>query len=151
MLFRSNDLLNRLLGNEPYFQAPLPKTTGTEYFNSNWLIPHLDPDLATEDVQATLVELTVITIARGIQLLPSTPVECFVCGGGIHNNYLIKRLQQALPICQILSTNQLGLDPDYVEAVAFAWLARQRVNQQAGNLPTVTRASSASILGGIYQ
>ena len=147
----NNDLLNKLLGNEPYFQTALPKTTGTEYFNSNWLIPQLDPDLAAEDVQATLVELTALTIARGIQLLPSTPVECFVCGGGIHNNYLIKRLQQALPICQILSTNQLGLDPDYVEAVAFAWLARQRVNQQAGNLPTVTRASSASILGGIYQ
>ena len=102
-------------------------------------------------MQATLVELTALTIARGIQILPSIPIECFVCGGGIHNNYLIKRLQQALPKCQILSTSQLGLDPDYVEAVALAWLARQRVNHQAGNLPTVTRASSASILGGTYQ
>jgi len=147
----NGDLLDTLLSNEPYFQAALPKTTGTEYFNSNWLIPQLDPHLATEDVQATLVELTALTIARGIQLLPSNPVECFVCGGGIHNKYLIKRLQQALPICQVLSTNQLGLDPDYVEAIAFAWLAKQRVNHQAGNLPTVTRASSVSILGGIYQ
>lgn len=144
-------LLDTILSNEPYFQAPLPKTTGTEYFNSDWLLSRLNQNLPAEDVQATLVELTALTIAGGIQQLPSIPFECFVCGGGIHNLYLINRLQQALPDCQILSTSQLGLDPDYVEAVAFAWLARQRVNHQTGNLATVTRASSASILGGIYQ
>ncbi len=143
-------LLENLLGNEVYFQRDLPKTTGTEYFNSKWLLPQLDPDLASEDVQATLVELTAMTIARGIGQLPSIPVECFVCGGGVHNHYLVKRLQQALADCQILSTNQLGLDPDYVEAVAFAWLARQSMNRQAGNLPTVTQASSETLLGGIY-
>jgi anhydro-N-acetylmuramic acid kinase len=143
-------LLENLLGNEVYFQRDLPKTTGTEYFNSKWLLPQLDPDLASEDVQATLVELTAITIARGIEQLPTTPVECFVCGGGVHNHYLIKRLQLTLADCQILSTNQLGLDPDYVEAVAFAWLARQSMNRQAGNLPTVTRARSETLLGGIY-
>ena len=143
-------LLENLLGNEVYFQRALPKTTGTEYFNSEWLLPQLDPDLASEDVQATLVELTAMTIARGVRQLPSIPVECFVCGGGVHNHYLVKRLQQALADCQILSTIQLGLDPDYVEAVAFAWLARQSMNRQAGNLPTVTRASSETLLGGIY-
>jgi len=143
-------LLENLLGNEAYFQRALPKTTGTEYFNSEWLLPQLDPDLASEDVQATLVELTAMTIARGVRQLPSIPVECFVCGGGVHNHYLVKRLQQALADCQILSTNQLGLDPDYVEAVAFAWLARQSMNRQAGNLPTVTQASSETLLGGIY-
>ena len=143
-------LLENLLGNEVYFQRALPKTTGTEYFNSEWLLPQLDPDLASEDVQATLVELTAMTIARGVRQLPSIPVECFVCGGGVHNHYLVKRLQQALADCQILSTNQLGLDPDYVEAVAFAWLARQSMNRQAGNLPTVTQASSETLLGGIY-
>jgi len=144
------DLLDTLLSNEPYFQRTLPKTTGTEYFNPNWLLPQIGPGLAVEDVQATLIELTAISIARGIDQLPSASVECFLCGGGAHNSYLIKRLQQALPDCQILSTSQLGLDPDYVEAVAFAWLAKQSMNRQAGNLPTVTQARSETLLGGIY-
>ena len=143
-------LLDNLLDSEAYFQRSQPKTTGTEYFNSDWLLPRLSPDLAAEDVQATLVELTVKTIAGGIKQLASTPVECFVCGGGVHNHYLINRLQQALPECQILNTDQLGLDPDFVEAVAFAWLARQSMNRQTGNLPTVTQASSETLLGGIY-
>ncbi len=143
-------LLKNLLGNEAYFHRALPKTTGTEYFNSKWLLPQLDPDLASEDVQSTLVELTAMTIAGGVRQLPSIPLECFVCGGGVLNHYLIKRLQLALADSQILSTNQLGLDPDYVEAVAFAWLARQSMNRQAGNLPTVTQASSETLLGGIY-
>ena len=101
-------------------------------------------------MQATLVELTVKTIAGGIGQLASTPVECFVCGGGVHNHYLMKRLQLALPDYQILNTDQLGLDPDYVEAIAFAWLARQSMNWQTGNLPMVTQASSETLLGGIY-
>ena len=146
-----NDLLDTLLGKEAYFQRTLPKTTGTEYFNSKWLLPQLAPDLPAENVQATLVELTARSIAGGIGQLPTVPEECFICGGGVHNDYLLKRLRHALPNCQIQSTSQLGLDPDYVEAVAFAWLARQRMNQQAGNLPTVTRASMTSILGGIYR
>ena len=144
------DLLDTLLSNEPYFQRALPKTTGTEYFNPDWLLPRLPPGLSAEDVQATLIELTAISIARGIDQLPSAPAECFLCGGGTHNSYLIRRLQQALPDCQILSTCQLGLDPDYVEAVAFAWLAKQSMNRQAGNLPTVTQARSETLLGGIY-
>jgi len=144
------ELLDTLLSNEPYFQRTLPKTTGTEYFNPNWLLPQIGPGLAAEDVQATLIDLTAISIARGIDQLPSAPAECFLCGGGAHNAYLIKRLQQALPDCEILSTSQLGLDPDYVEAVAFAWLAKQSMNRQAGNLPTVTRARSEALLGGIY-
>jgi len=146
----AGELLDTLLSNEPYFQRTLPKTTGTEYFNPNWLLPQIGPGLAAEDVQATLIELTAISIARGIDQLPSAPVECFLCGGGAHNAYLTKRLQQALPDCQILSTSQLGVDPDYVEAVAFAWLAKQSMNRQAGNLPTVTQARSEALLGGIY-
>ncbi len=143
-------LLDDILRNEAYFKRRPPKTTGTEYFNRNWLLPQLNGNHTAEDVQATLVELTVLTIAGGFEQLPSIPDECFVCGGGIHNIYLINRLRQALPNCQILSTSELGLDPDYVEAVAFAWLARQSINQQAGNLPSVTKASSAALLGGIY-
>lgn len=144
------DLLDTLLSNEAYFQRALPKTTGTEHFNPNWLLPQLPPGLAAEDVQATLIELTAISIARGIDQLPSAPAECFLCGGGVRNSYLIERLQQATPNTQVLSTSQLGLDPDYVEAVAFAWLAKQGMHRQVGNLPTVTQARSEAVLGGIY-
>lgn len=145
-----DDLLDTLLRKEPYFQQAVPKTTGTEYFSPEWLSSRLTSDFADEDVQATLVELTATTIARGIGQLPKAPVECYLCGGGVHNTYLVSRLEQALPDCQILSTRQLGIDPDYVEAVAFAWLARRSMNRQAGNLPTVTQASAEALLGGIY-
>ena len=143
-------LLETLLNNEPYFTAAPPKSTGTEYFSPKWLSRHLLESYVAEDVQATLVELTALSIASGIRQLPSIPAECFICGGGNHNVYLINRLQQALPDCEVLSTAQLGLDPDYVEAAAFAWLARQSINHQAGNLPTVTQAKAKTLLGGIY-
>ena len=144
------ELLDSLLNEEQYFQQLPPKSTGTEYFNSKWLLPYLTEDFNAVDVQATLVDLTTQTIANGIRGLPITPTECYICGGGIHNSYLVSRLQQLLPDCQISSTEVLGLDPDYVEAVAFAWLARQSINRQSGNLPSVTRANKATILGGIF-
>ena len=143
-------LLDSMLSDEPYFQQLPPKSTGTEYFNSNWLSPYLTEAFNPADVQATLVELTVETIANGLRQLPVSATEFYICGGGVHNRYLLSRLQKLLPGCQIRSTSDLGLDPDYVEAVAFAWLARQTFNRQAGNLPGVTRASSETILGGIY-
>jgi len=144
------ELLDSMLNDEPYFQQLPPKSTGTEYFNSNWLLPFLRPEYSAVDVQASLVDLTAETIARAIRLLPASSTECYICGGGVHNRHLVKRLQELLPDCKINSTKDLGLDPDYVEAVAFAWLARQTLNRQAGNLPSVTRASNEAILGGIY-
>jgi anhydro-N-acetylmuramic acid kinase len=144
------ELLNSMLNDEPYFQQLPPKSTGTEHFSSNWLLSQLRADFSPADVQATLLDLTTETIARGIRQLPVSSVECYLCGGGVHNRHLFKRLQELLPDCPINSTADLGLDPDYVEAVAFAWLARQTMNRQTGNLPTVTRASSEVILGGIY-
>ena len=144
------ELLDSMLSDEPYFQQLPPKSTGTEYFNSSWLLPYLRPEFSAADVQASLVNLTAETITMGIKALPGSATECYICGGGVHNRHLVGRLQELLPDCQINSTGALGLDPDYVEAVAFAWLARQTLNRQAGNLPTVTRASSATILGGIY-
>jgi anhydro-N-acetylmuramic acid kinase len=144
------ELLDSMLGEELYFQQLPPKSTGTEYFNPKWLLPYLTEAFDAVDVQATLVDLTTRTIANAIRNLPITPPECYICGGGVHNSYLVSRLEQLLPACQIGSTEDLGLDPDYVEAVAFAWLARQSINRQSGNLPSVTKASSATILGGIY-
>ena len=143
-------LLERMLASEPYFQLNAPKSTGTEYFNPGWLETYLEGELEAVDVQATLAELTVVTIAGAIRELPSVPRNCYLCGGGAHNRYLLERLAQALPECGITTTETLGLDADFVEAAAFAWLARERINLRNGNIPEVTRAQRAAILGGVY-
>ncbi len=144
------DMLEAMISQEAYFRRDAPKTTGTEFFNSDWLSKFLPDAYAKADVQATLVELTAITIASAVSALPSMPENCFVCGGGAHNHYLLERLAQNLPECSLATTDKLGLDPDYVEAVAFAWQARERINLRSGNIPEVTRAKQAAILGGVY-
>ena len=145
-----DSLLNQMLTAEPYFVLSAPKSTGTEYFNPNWLEPFLNDSHDARDVQATLAELTAVTLAEAIRGLPSMPVNCYVCGGGARNPHLLQRLANAIPECGIQTTAALGLDPDYVEAVAFAWLARERLAHRGGNLPAVTRASRVVTLGGVY-
>ena len=139
-----------MIADEPYFGRDAPKSTGTEYFNPGWLKTFLDCELDAVDVQATLVELTAVTVAMAIKNLPSQARNCYICGGGAHNRYLLERLGQALPECGITTTAALGLDADFVEAAAFAWLARERINQREGNIPEVTQARSTAILGGVY-
>ena len=143
-------LLETMLLGEDYFTRAPPKSTGTEYFSPAWLHAFSPEDYTAIDVQATLLELTARTIVSGIRQLPGTPVECFVCGGGAHNHHLMKRLQQLLIDSKIDSTNRLSVDPDYVEAQAFAWLARETLNQRPGNLPSVTHARFPAVLGGIF-
>ena len=143
-------LLERMLAGEPYFQLNAPKSTGTEYFNPSWLEAFLDPNQEVVDIQATLVELTITTIAKAITDLPSPPRNCYLCGGGAQNRYLLERLALALPECEINTTAALGMDPDFVEAAAFAWLARERINLRDGSIPEVTRSQRAAILGGVY-
>jgi anhydro-N-acetylmuramic acid kinase len=144
-----DDLLASMIGGEDYFLLGAPKSTGTEYFNSNWLATFLNNEFAANDVQSTLVELTATTIANALSDLPDV-ANCYVCGGGAHNQYLLERLALNLPQCDVATTSALGLDPDFVEAAAFAWLARERINLRNGNIPEVTRAQRAAILGGIY-
>ncbi len=145
-----DDLLEKMISGEEYFRLDPPKSTGTEYFNSIWLLGYLKDEFDANDVQATLVELTAITIANAISQLPQRPANCFVCGGGAHNRYLLERLGVNLIEGQVATTEALGLAPDYVEAAAFAWLARERINLRTGNIPEVTQAQHATILGGIY-
>ena len=144
------DTLLQTMLTEPYFQQSLPKSTGTEYFNPGWLQQFIDSKFNPADVQATLVELTAKTIANGIALLPRQAKHCFVCGGGVHNGQIMQRLAYLLSDTELASTEYIGMNPDFVEAVAFAWLARETVNGRTGNLPGVTHANSAAILGGIY-
>ena len=139
----------RLLANllmDEYFRQPPPKSTGFETFNLDWLQAHLTDDIDPADVQSTLCDLTAVSIMRAInQHAPDTD-EIFVCGGGAHNPELMRRLQSltALPVA---STAQLGIDPDWVEAMTFAWLARQFKQALPGNIPQVTGAREAVVLG----
>jgi anhydro-N-acetylmuramic acid kinase len=137
---------------DAYFCSPPPKSTGREYFNLAWLQNALDghPGITPEDVQATLAELTATSIADAIRSLPFTANEVFVCGGGARNLDLMQRLERLLHPRQLGHTGQLGIDPEWVEAAAFAWLARETLAGRAGNEPAVTGACGPRILGGIY-
>lgn len=142
-------LLNTLL-DEPYFSLLAPKSTGKEFFNINWLEDTLKDELKNhkpEDIQATLTELTALTIANNID---KSCDELFICGGGIHNQFLIERLKYHLPKIPVRSTQELGIDPDWMEAIAFAWLAKQTMEGKTGNLPSATGAKGTRILGAIY-
>ncbi len=139
-----------LLLSEPYFSRSTPKSTGKELFNLNWLknrLGNMLDKVNAEDIQATLCELTAKTISDNI---PKECDELYICGGGIHNQFLIKCLQKHLPKITCLSTQILGIDPDWVEATAFAWLAKQTINEKPGNLPAVTGATGKRVLGAIY-
>jgi anhydro-N-acetylmuramic acid kinase len=138
---------------DPYFELSPPKSTGRDHFNLFWLQDYLNSMrkvIAPVDVQRTLVELTARTIMQGIHDLMSSG-EVIICGGGVRNRFLMTRLAKlATPHFTVASTEEHGMDPDWVEAIAFAWLARQTLKHAPGNIPSVTGAKQAAILGGIY-
>ncbi|MGH8117899.1 MAG: anhydro-N-acetylmuramic acid kinase [Rhodanobacteraceae bacterium] len=142
-------LLARLL-DDSYFAAPPPKSTGREYFNLDWLAARLKGDPAPADVQATLLQLSAHSIATALRQHAPDVREVYACGGGVHNPVLLDALRAELPGVQVASTSALGLDPDFVEAVGFAWLARARLESVPGNLPSVTGARGPRLLGGVY-
>ncbi|HKK22946.1 MAG TPA: anhydro-N-acetylmuramic acid kinase [Pseudohaliea sp.] len=137
---------------DPYFQRAGPRSTGREHFSENWLdsllagLPAADP----RDVQATLAALTADGISRGLARAGFDADEVYVCGGGAHNDDLMRRLHRALAPATLATTAPLGLDPDWVEAAAFAWLARETLEGRPGNAPAVTGANGPRVLGGIY-
>jgi anhydro-N-acetylmuramic acid kinase len=144
-------LLEKLLAHA-YFNKVGPRSTGKEEFNLLWLDSHLVglDKIAAVDVQATLVELTSTTITRAIRNIPLDVSEIYVCGGGTHNNHLMRRLAEQLAPATVASTSVIGMDPDWVEAATFAWLASRTLEGLAGNSPNVTGAAGARVLGGIY-
>ncbi|CAK0759661.1 anhydro-N-acetylmuramic acid kinase [Gammaproteobacteria bacterium] len=146
------ELLEALLADQ-YFSRHPPKSTGREYFDLHWLDAILAnfyrPWLVT-DVQATLCELTAVTVERAVRTHCSMAQEILVCGGGVHNATLMARLIAHFAPCTVNSTAIAGIDPDWVEAMAFAWLARRTLHGLAGNLPAVTGARQEVVLGGIY-
>ncbi len=143
--------LLRSMLDDPYFAQLPPKSTGREYFNLDWLNAYLAGSSATvTDIQATLLELSVRTTTQALARHAPNIQEVLVCGGGVHNPVLMQHLRQALAPIRLMTTAELGVDPDFVEALAFAWLARQRLRGLPGNLPTVTGACGPRQLGAIY-
>jgi len=144
-------LLQALLS-DPFFQTKGPKSTGREVFNLPWLKQHLGrlPPLAAEDIQATLLELSARTIVESLTGAQENTEELLVCGGGAHNAALMTRLGQLLPRARVASTATHGVDPDWVEAMAFAWLAQCCLDGVAANRPSVTGARGLRVLGAIY-
>lgn len=144
-------LLKTLLS-DPFFATQGPKSTGREVFNLQWLNQHLaqHPAIPAENVQATLLELTALTIVDSLQAAQVDTQELLVCGGGAHNGTLMRRLSALLPGTQVNSTAVYGVDPDWVEAMAFAWLAHCCLEGIAANRPSVTGARGLRVLGAIY-
>lgn len=149
-----NELLLGLMLADPYFAQDPPKSTGFEYFNGGWVRARMASlgvvTIDVADVQATLAELTARTIATSILGLAPDIEEVLVCGGGIHNTDLMSRLKSYLAGVQVTSTEDYGLHPDWVEAAAFAWLAKRCLEGKPGNLPEVTGAAGKQVLGGIF-
>jgi anhydro-N-acetylmuramic acid kinase len=143
------DLLQRLLA-DPFFAADPPKSCGRDEFNSTWLDRQLAGNERAEDVQATLLALTAVTVSAAIGRWCGKPQEVFVCGGGARNQALMARLQEHLPDCRVAGTDFLGQPADWVEAVAFAWLAWRTLRGEPGNLADVTGARGPRVLGAIY-
>jgi len=136
---------------DPYFTRQPPKSSGPEYFSSAWLRQKIaTQSFSNQDVQATLLELTAQSIAQAIQGHNIEIKEVLVCGGGVHNQHLMQRLTTLLKPINVHSTAAVGVEPDWLEALAFAWLAYRTLNGFTGNLPDVTGADKAVILGGIY-
>ncbi len=142
-------LLNNML-NDPYFLLKYPKSTGREYFNKNFLRKYLQPlgKICAKDVQATLLALTVESIANEIRQFDVK--ELLVCGGGARNIFLMEKLQEALQDVEVSSTQKYGVDADNMEAMIFAWLAYKRVHHEKVDLKSVTGAKDNTILGAIY-
>jgi anhydro-N-acetylmuramic acid kinase len=144
-------LLARLL-QEPFLQQTPPKSTGRDLFHPAWLAQYLQafPSAAAVDVQATLTEFTARACVADVLRHAHSATELIVCGGGALNGWLMQRLQAGLPQLEVVSSQERGMPPLQVEATAFAWLARQTFSGQPGNLPKVTGAQGARILGGIF-
>ena len=146
----SNDQILEKMLNDKYFTQPPPKSTGREHFNLNWVKQNLlGFDDTPGNIQSTLCELTAKSITEAIKSHASDCEQILVCGGGIHNKDLIARLKKQCD-AEIYSTEKFGLDPDYVEAAAFAWFARQTLHNIPSNAPAVTGASHSVLMGAIH-
>ena len=136
----------------PYFALSGPRSTGKEIFNLDWLDSMLAgrDGLAPQDIQATLAQFTARTITDALCEEGKDVTEAYICGGGAHNRDLVERLAALAPGISFTTTDALGIDPDWVEAALFGWLASRTLDGLAGNAAVVTGAAGPRILGAIY-
>lgn len=139
-------LLDAMLA-DPFFKKPFPKSIGKEYFSLDWLASYLQlqGDEPANDIQATLLALTVETISHAVSVH-----DVFLCGGGVHNATLFNALRRRMPHCVIESTNAVGVHPDYLEAMMFAWLADKALTSTKLDLSRITGSTKPAILGVVY-
>jgi anhydro-N-acetylmuramic acid kinase len=143
-------LLNGMLA-DPYFSLGVPKSIGKEYFSEHWIHDHLHQQIYDDiDVQSTLLALTAKTISDSLLSSKLNLKNAFLCGGGVHNNVLIKKIKEHLPHIAIESTESVGINPDYIEAMMFAWLAEKTLKKTPLNLTKITGARAPAILGAVY-
>jgi anhydro-N-acetylmuramic acid kinase len=145
------DLLKELLS-DPYFSLPYPKSTGPEHFCLDWLNAQINSvgyNIKSEDIQSTLLEFTTQSIVDSIKSLKLLNYRVLACGGGMHNQFLLSSLSDKLNL-DVQKTNEFDIDGDYLEAMTFAWLAKQRMEEKPGNLPSVTGAHCDKVLGAVY-
>jgi anhydro-N-acetylmuramic acid kinase len=135
---------------DPFFAATPPKSTGRDHFDEAWLARFAPERYAAADVQATLVALTAVSIAQAVARFCGGAHEVLVCGGGASNSRLMAELQTRMPRSRVATTSTAGVDPDWVEAMAFAWLARETLASRPSSLPEVTGAAGRRVLGAIY-
>ena len=147
----NSKLLEALLNSE-YFQRQVPKSTGRDDFNLSWLEQKMNamPMLEKQDIQATLLALTVHSVVNAINLHAANAKDILVCGGGANNIFLMEQLERFLPGKKVLKTTEFGVQTDAVEACCFAWLAHLRMEKVRPPLSSITSARSNSILGGLY-
>lgn len=133
---------------DPYFARPAPKSTGRELFNSAWLDKYLQEGMRNDAVLATLTELTARSIAD--EARKYAPERVLLCGGGAKNVFLRGRIAALLGEVEVVRTDEYGIPGDWMEAMAFAWLAYKRIHEEPVELKSVTGASQNTILGGVY-
>ena len=144
-------LLERFLG-DAYFSLIPPKSTGRDLFNQSWLEQYLrNTNYPVEDIARTLTELTGQSICLALQQYCPEVEEVYLCGGGARNQLLVASIRSKLDPMPLLTTKEIGVDVDWVEAVAFAWLAKQAIEKKSSNLPSVTGAVASRVLGAIHQ
>lgn len=149
-------LLARMLADD-FITRPPPKSTGRDHFNQAWLsavldaCQHAQPPWAAQDIQHTLADFTAYAAANSLQRALPQAAQLLVCGGGAFNQFLMERLQAAMPTLTVRRIDEVcALDPVHVEAAAFAWLAQAHLNGQPGNLAAVTGARGLRVLGALY-
>ena len=148
----NESLLKRMMSDE-YFTRKYPKSTGPDYFNLDWIekcLLSLSNEISPEDVQATLLQVTILSLIESINSLRFSEMHIYLCGGGVHNEFLCNELNKQIK-SKITTTLELGIDPDYVEAICFGWLAKQRIENKKYNLNKITGSKGEVYLGRIYE